>query len=182
MGDHAGSLVDEPSYEGHAEGVEEDDHELGGSTGYVEVPPPPKQDDVHPDVGDQPLGMTAGQGDDLVDRELSGGSKEMSRRPASNVKVPCHYNKGGICARHGTRGIRKWKPVRTTLTAADGNKTTRVTRRYYWICEDGPGERGTITWHFKHVAKDTTTPTFDSSTSKEGQRPSCVKKPGVSDR
>ena len=129
---------------------------------------------------------TAGQDDDLVDQELSGGSSDVAMGQAMPSKVPCHYNKGGVCVVHGSKGVRKWKPVRTTLTAADGTKTTRVIRRYYWICEVGPGERGTITWHFKHVAKDEsktlkTSESLENRTSKVGQNQNCVK-PGMQEK
>ena len=132
------------------------------------------QEAVQHGLGDHTLDMTAGQGEDLVNQELSGGSKGMSMGPA--------LNKGGLCAVHGSIGIRKWKPVRTTLTASDGKKTTRVTRRYYWICEVGPGEMGTITWHFRNMGKDKSTSTFENCTTKEGQRTNCLKKLGVSDK
>ena len=120
---------------------------------------------------------TAGQDDDLVDQELSGGTSDVVMGQAMPSKVPCQYNKGGVCALHGSKGIRKWRPTRTTLTAADGMRTTRVTRRYYWKCEVGPGERGTITWHFKHVAKDDSK-SLENCTSKVGQNQNCVK-PGM---
>ena len=150
----------------------------------VTTPSPPKNTLTTLINGDYPGSLenvpsTAGQGEDLVDKELSGGTSHVTRGHARPGKVPCQFNKAGICSIHGVKGKKKGRPTTVTHTAADGTVTNKVTRRYFWTCEIGPRERGQITNYFKHVAKDEST-SIQNNTSKEGKNINCVK-PGKED-
>ena len=129
-------------------------------------------------MGDQTLDRKTEQGAGSQDQERAGGSNDLSGRPAVKSGT-CQYSKDGVCSIHRGKGIRKWKPVRLSRVGADGNRTTRVTKKYYFVCDVGPGGMGTVQpkLNFNTVTVAGSS-TFRNITSTEGQNLSCVKTPG----